>query len=413
MTAFERHQQELVAENVPLKSLADKFGTPTYIYAAQSLLDNYQIFSNAFAKRSHLICFAVKANSNLAVLNQLAQQQSGFDIVSGGELARVLKANGTPSRIVFSGIGKAETEIIDALGQQIFCFNVESQAELLTLQRLAKSLNCRARVSFRVNPDVDAKSHPHISTGLKDHKFGLSPEAALTCYDMAKDLSHIDIQGIACHIGSQIRELTPFEQAFQKMQQFVEKLKKKGIHLSHVNLGGGLGVTDDGSLAVNITDYAQLACQHFSEELQLILEPGRAIAANAGILLTKVLYLKPQGDKMLCIVDAGMNDFIRPALYDAYQEIVPVILRAEKGVRMDVVGPICESSDVLGKNRLLSVLPGDILAVMQAGAYGFTMSSQYNSRPRSAEIMIKGSTFQVVRPRETIESLFEKERHFI
>lgn len=414
MSYFPRHESWLHAEQVPIQTIAEDLGTPTYLYSATALIAQFRAFTKALSHRQHLICFAVKANSNLAVLNLLAQEECGFDIVSGGELARVLKAGGDPKRVVFSGIGKSAEEMTTALKHKIRCFNVESEAEWHLLRQIAAHHNCQAPIAFRVNPDIDPQTHPNIATGLKQHKFGIPAEEALALYQQAADCPNTRIQGIACHIGSQITDLSPFEKAFGKMEELIKKLNAQGITLPDVNFGGGLGIPYPNASPPTLEDYAALASQFCQQpNTTLIIEPGRAIAAMAGLLITKVLYLKSNGEKTFCIVDAGMNDLMRPALYGATQEIVPIQMRDSPPQIMDVVGPICESSDILGKDRLLSVQPGDLLAVMQAGAYGFSMSSQYNSRPRSAEVLIKGESFKVVRPRETIEGLFEKECHFI
>lgn len=408
-----RNTENLHAEQLPLSTLIAATGTPTYVYSKSALIEHFQAFMQAFAPRNPMICFAVKSNSSLAVLQSLAQLQSGFDIVSGGELARVLKAGGDPKRVVFSGIGKTADEMAFALQQGIYCFNIESEPELALLTQIATHLNLKAPVALRINPNVDPQSHPYISTGLKTHKFGIPIEDAAAMYAQMAQNPVLSVQGIACHIGSQITELSPFETAFKALSSLISQLKSLGISLKHVNVGGGLGVHYHDKVPPTIHEYAAVVSRHFSQDdMALLLEPGRSIAAMAGILVTQVLYLKSVGDKRFCIVDAGMNDLIRPALYGAYQDIIPTRMRSAAPQEYDVVGPVCETGDSLGKDRQLSIEPGDHLAILGAGAYGFTMSSQYNSRPRAAEVMVYQDKFKVIRPRETIEDLLAKECHF-
>lgn len=414
MEIFNRQGADLYAEQVPVKRIIDSVGTPCYIYSQSALQDSYHAFEKAFASHPTLICFSVKSNSNLAVLSTLAKAGSGFDIVSGGELRRVLKAGGDPKRVVFSGIGKTADEMAFALQQGIHCFNVESAAELTLLLQIATHHQIKAPIALRINPNVDPQSHPYISTGQKAHKFGIPIAQAIALYQEASRDPHANLQGLDCHIGSQITQLAPFEAAFACVFAVAAQLESLGILLQEVNIGGGLGVCYGPcqSIPPTIADYAALALRACPPHLKLICEPGRAIAAMAGILVTQVLYLKSGDDNDFCIMDAGMNDLIRPALYGAYQEIIPVIEHAGPQNRYDVVGPICESSDYLGKDRLLSVKSGDLLAILGAGAYGFGMSSQYNSRPRPAEVMVNRGHFKMVRPRETWEDLWVKESTF-
>lgn len=411
MDHFNYQHGQLYAEGVPVASIAKKFGTPTYIYSRATLERHYRVFDEALGHHPHRICYAVKANSNLAVLNVLARLGSGFDIVSVGELERVLVAGGDPRKIVFSGVGKLSFELERALSIGIDCFNVESKAELDTLSQVAINLGTSARISIRVNPDVDAKTHPYIATGLQENKFGIAIEDAMAMYEYAATLPGIQIIGVDCHIGSQLTELEPLLEAFDKVYQLVVTLKNHGYPIDHLDLGGGLGVRYLDENPPSPAEYAKALSARFSDaELSLILEPGRAIVANAGILVTQVIHLKPTQQKNFAIVDAAMNDLLRPALYQAYQEIIPVVPREnEIKKHYDVVGPVCETADFLGKDRSLAVHAGDLLAIRTAGAYGFVMSSQYNSRPRAAEIMVDGDQMHCVRRRETIEDLFEME----
>ena len=413
MDHFHYRDDQLCAEDVPLSAIAAEFGTPTYVYSRATLERHWHAFNDAFADVPHLICFAVKANGNLAVLNVLARLGSGFDIVSLGELERVLAAGGDPAKIVFSGVGKRRDEMQRALELGIHCFNVESEAELVLLDSVARSMGKRAPVSLRVNPDVDAGTHPYISTGLRENKFGVPVDAAERLYHQASSMSGIALMGVDCHIGSQLTELSPFLDALDRVLALVDRLAAAGIMLQHLDLGGGLGVpyTDEQPPLPRV--YAEAIRERLLAHghLDIILEPGRAIAANAGVLLTRVEYLKPTAEKDFAIVDAAMNDLIRPALYSAVQQIVPVDRRApgREGV-YDIVGPVCETADFLGKQRKLVLAPDALLAVRSSGAYGFTMSSNYNARPRAAEVMVDGAKAHLVRQRERIADLFAGEQ---
>lgn len=411
MDHFHYQSGELFAEDVPLRAIAEAFGSPCYVYSRATLERHWQAFDQAFADRDHLICYAVKANSNLAVLNVLARLGSGFDIVSVGELERVLAAGGQPDKIVFSGVGKQAHEMQRALEAGIRCFNVESVPELHRLDRVAAELGKKAPVSLRVNPDVDAKTHPYISTGLKDNKFGIGFDAALKAYHLADSLPHLVVTGIDCHIGSQLTELAPFLDALDRVLILAERLQDAGINISHLDLGGGLGVRYQAEMPPQPAEYAAALHGRLAGlPLQLFLEPGRAIAANAGVLLTRVEYLKTGETKNFAIVDAAMNDLIRPALYDAWQEVITV--QQQPGAaykKYDIVGPVCETGDFLAKERLLGLQQGDLLAVRSAGAYGFTMASNYNTRPRVAEVMVDGDKMYLVRRRETIQELLQAE----
>ncbi|HEC84375.1 MAG TPA: diaminopimelate decarboxylase [Thioploca sp.] len=411
MDDFNYQNGTLHAENVNLITLANTYGTPCYVYSRATFERHWHAFDKALLNRRHLICYAVKANSNLAVLNILAQLGAGFDIVSGGELERVLRAGGKPDKIVFSGIGKTVAEMRRALEVGIRCFNVESEAELQRLNQVALELGKIAPISVRVNPDVDAKTHPYISTGLKQNKFGIDVDIAAQVYAQAAALPHLQITGIDCHIGSQLTDTAPFVDALQRVMVLVETLTNMGIHLQHIDLGGGLGVRYRDETVPEPEQYVHALNQVLGDNnYEIILEPGRAIAANAGILLTKVEYLKNTADKHFAIVDAAINDLLRPALYNAWQEILPVQPRQNEAVRCyDIVGPICETGDFIGKNRDLALREGDFLAVRTSGAYGFTMSSNYNTRPRAAELMVDGERVTVVRRRETIDDLLALE----
>lgn len=409
------NQGELWMEQVSINELVKCYDTPCYVYSQQAILDVYQAYSDSFAAIDHQICYAVKANSNLAVLGVLAAAGAGFDIVSRGELMRVLAAGGQADKVVFSGVGKTKSDIEYALTQGIGCFNVESISELTLINEVAKQLDKRAPISLRVNPDVDAKTHPYISTGLKDNKFGIAHEEAVAVYEQAAVLSHIDIVGIDCHIGSQLTEVEPFIAALDKVIELVHSLREKGIELCHIDLGGGLGVRYIDESPVSIHDFAQALLPKLTElGLPVFFEPGRSMVANAGILLTRVDILKPTAHKNFAIIDAAMNDLIRPALYQAEMAVIPNVLPNE-GINTDgtqpwdIVGAICETGDFLAKDRLLSLATGDILAITGAGAYGFTMSSNYNSRPRASEVMVAGSHHQLIRKRETIEALYADE----
>ncbi len=411
MDAFNYHQGRLFAEQVDLTEIAAKYGTPCYIYSKETLERHFRAFDTAFGDYPHLVCYAVKANSNLAVLNLLARLGAGFDIVSGGELARVLRAGGNPQKIVFSGVGKTHTEIKWALEVGIHCFNVESLPELQRLNQLAGELGKVAPISIRVNPDVDANTHPYISTGLKENKFGIDVASALDIYLQAAQLPNIKILGIDCHIGSQLTELKPFIDAAQRVMHLVTQLQQHGIELQHIDIGGGLGVRYATETPPEPAEYVAALLQIVgTQKYQIIVEPGRAIVANAGILLTQVEYLKTTPAKNFAIVDAAMNDLIRPALYQAWQEIIPVTPRENQPKTCyDIVGPVCETGDFLGKTRCLALQEGDILAVRGAGAYGFVMSSNYNTRPRAAELIVDGNQVHLVRQRETVNDLLALE----
>lgn len=402
-------------EQVSITEVVKHYGTPCYVYSKQAILDVYQAYTDSFASLTHQICYAVKANSNLAVLGVLAQAGAGFDIVSRGELMRVLAAGGEAARVVFSGVGKTYSDIEYALNQGIGCFNVESISELTLINEVAAQLDKSAPISLRVNPDVDAKTHPYISTGLKDNKFGIAHEDALVVYQQAAKLSHIDIVGIDCHIGSQLTEVAPFVAALDKVIELVHSLRKAGIELRHIDLGGGLGVRYIDETPVSIDEFANALLPKLSElGLTAFFEPGRSIVANAGVLLTKVDVLKPTEHKNFAIVDAAMNDLIRPALYQAEMAVIPNVLpsngiNTESTEPWDIVGAICETGDFLAKDRLLSLSTGDILAITGAGAYGFTMSSNYNSRPRASEVMVADDRHQLIRKRETVEALYADE----
>jgi len=411
MDYFNYRGGKLYAEEVDLGILAETYGTPCYVYSRATLERHWHAFDRAFKNHPHLVCYAVKANSNISVLSVLASLGSGFDIVSGGELERVLRAGGLPEKVVFSGVGKTVTEMRRALEVGIRCFNVESQAELQRLNQIAAEMGKRAPVSIRVNPDVDAKTHPYISTGLKENKFGIDIDVATEVYVEAAALPHLEVIGIDCHIGSQLTETAPFVDALQRLMVLVERLRDKEIHLQHIDIGGGLGVRYDDEMPPEPEAYVGALNQVLGDTtIEIIVEPGRAIAANAGILLTRVGYLKNTANKHFAIVDAAMNDLLRPALYNAWQEILPVQPRQDEAVQSyDIVGPICETGDFLGKNRLLALRQGDLLVARSSGAYGFVMSSNYNSRPRAAELMVDGENVAVVRRRETIDDLLALE----
>ncbi|MBQ0714589.1 diaminopimelate decarboxylase [Paraperlucidibaca wandonensis] len=398
-------------EAIALECLAERFGTPLYVYSRAALTANYQAFDEAFAEVEHQVCFAVKANSNIAVLNVLARLGAGFDIVSGGELERVIAAGGEPSKIVFSGLGKTEVEIQRALELGIACFNVESEAELDRINAVAARLKVKAPISLRVNPDVDAQTHPYISTGLKENKFGVAIERAPEVYRRAIALGHLDAVGIDCHIGSQLTSTAPFSDALDRVLAMIDQLADEGITLSHIDIGGGLGVRYKDETPPTPAEYAAALLPRLKARgLKVYMEPGRAIAANAGVLLTRVEFVKPTEHKHFAIVDAAMNDLIRPALYQAWMDIVPVTPRTEvTSQRYDVVGAVCETGDFLGKDRDLSITAGDLLAVTGAGAYGFVMSSNYNTRGRAAEIIVDGDQAWQVRRRETTADLLALE----
>ena len=415
LPALDYRNGALYMEQVNIAEVVKHYGTPCYVYSKQAILDVYQAYTTSFASLKHQICYAVKANSNLAVLGILAQAGAGFDIVSRGELMRVLAAGGEASRVVFSGVGKTYSDIEYALTQGIGCFNVESISELTLINEVATKLDKPAPISLRVNPNVDAKTHPYISTGLKDNKFGIDHENAVAVYEQAAQLSHIDIVGIDCHIGSQLTEVAPFVAALDKVIELIHSLRNKGIELRHIDLGGGLGVRYIDETPVSIDEFAQALLPKLSElGLTVFFEPGRSIVANAGVLLTKVDVLKPTAHKNFAIVDAAMNDLIRPALYQAEMAVIPSVL-PENGIDTDdtqpwdIVGAICETGDFLAKDRLLALATGDILAITGAGAYGFTMSSNYNSRGRASEVMVADDHHQLIRKRETLEALYADE----
>ena len=411
MDHFTYHQTQYYAEEVAIADIVRQYGTPCYIYSRATLERHWHAFNDALGEHPHLICYSLKANSNLAVLNILARLGSGFDIVSMGELERVIAAKGDPAKVVFSGVGKHAHEMQRALEVGIYCFNVESTAELLQLNTIAANCDRQASIALRINPDVDANTHPYIATGLKENKFGISINEAKDLYRHAQQLSHINVIGVDCHIGSQLTEATPLLAALDRLLILIDELQTMGIPIKTLDLGGGLGVKYQNESPPHPKEYAQAIRQKISgRDLQIILEPGRAIAANAGILVTRVEYLKHSQHTNFAIVDAAMNDLLRPALYQAWQEIIPVTI-AQTGTAAcyDIVGPICESADILGKNRQLNLQAGDLLAIRGTGAYGFSMSSNYNSRPRVAEIMVDKDQVHLVRQRETIAQLYAHE----
>ncbi len=409
-----RRGSQLFVDGVCLETLASAHGTPLYVYSRQAMLAALGAYQRALVGRSHLICYAIKANSNLAVLQTFAQAGCGFDIVSIGELERVLAAGGEAAKVVFSGVGKRRDEMHRALQVGVKCFNVESQSELLALSAVAVEAGCRAPVSLRINPDVDARTHPYISTGLKSNKFGIAHDQALTAYRQASTLPGIEVVGIDCHIGSQITEIGPYLDALDRLLDLIEALEAQGIRIRHLDVGGGLGITytdetppDAGELVARLLERID-ARGHGHREL--LFEPGRSLVGNAGVLVTEVLVCKPGEQKNFCIVDAAMNDLVRPAMYEAYMGIVPCTSRDGAGLVWDIVGPVCESGDWLGRDRRLNVQAGDRLAVLSAGAYAMSMASNYNSRPRAAEIMVDGERSFVVRERESVSELFSRER---
>ena len=411
MDYFLYKNNELYAEQCPVAELSRRYGTPLYIYSRATLERHWHAFDQAVANHPHLICYAVKANSNLAVLNVLARLGSGFDIVSGGELARVIEAGGDPNKVVFSGVGKTVAEMEMALKLGIYCFNVESAAELEQLNLVALRLGKIAPVSLRVNPDVDAGTHPYISTGLKENKFGIAMEDAERIFVRAHQLPGLEVKGADCHIGSQLTEIQPFLDAMERMLGLIDRLAEQGVIISHLDVGGGLGVTYDDEQPPEPSDYAAALLDKLQgRDLKLIFEPGRAIAANAGIFVTQVLYLKENSDKNFALVDGAMNDLIRPSLYGAWQNIIPVKPREGVALNYDIVGPVCETGDFLGKDRMLNLQADDLLAVRSSGAYGFTMSSNYNSRPRVAEVMVDGDKHYLVREREKVSQLWQGEQ---
>ena len=405
------NQGILFAEDISLEAIANQFGTPTYIYSKNTLIDTFESFQKGLLKTNHLICFAVKANSNIAILNLFASLGAGFDIVSGGELERVLYAGGDPQKIVFSGVGKTVSEIEAALKANILCFNVESRSELLRIEAVASKINIKAPISIRVNPDVDAKTHPYISTGLKDNKFGVDFNQALALYLEAKGMSYIEIKGIDCHIGSQITELKPFVDALDRVLSLVDQLKNNNIHLSHIDIGGGIGICYQDESPPDFDIYTKEILNKIQNlDVKIIFEPGRALVGNAGVLLSKVEYLKQNDVKHFAIIDAAMNDLMRPTLYDAYHEIKIVREHDTKLQSFDVVGPVCESGDFIAKNRSLKLKENDLVCIMSAGAYGMSMSSNYNSRGRAAEVMVDRDKIFEIRTREKSSDLFKLEK---
>lgn len=411
MDSFEYRNGDLHCEEVSLNQIAEQVGTPAYVYSREALERAYLGYAEALEGRDALICFAVKANSNLAVLNVLAKLGAGFDIVSGGELERALLAGAEPNKIVFSGVGKQAHEIARALEVGIHCFNIESEAELYRVNEVAEARGQVARVSFRVNPDVDAGTHPYISTGLKENKFGIAIDTAPEVYAKAAALKGVEVIGVDCHIGSQLTEVSPFLDALDRLLALIDLLAEQGITIRHLDLGGGLGVCYTDETPPTPATYIDALTERLGDrDVKLVFEPGRSIAANSGVLLTQVEFLKENGDKNFAIIDAAMNDLIRPSLYSAYQEIIPLSEQSAAEVKTwDLVGPICETGDFLGKDRQLALSAGDRLAVCSAGAYGFVMASNYNTRPRVAEVMVDDDRFQVVRERETFEDLVRGE----
>jgi len=405
MDYFNYRNGELYAEDVPVSEIAERFGTPAYLYSRATLERHYRAYDEALAGHPHLVCYAVKANSNLAVLNVMARLGAGFDIVSAGELERVLRAGGDAGKVVFSGVGKQEWEMKRALEAGVRCFNVESDTELDRLNAVAGELGVKAPVSLRVNPDVDAGTHPYISTGLKENKFGIDIARAPEVYARAASLPNLDVRGADCHIGSQLTSVAPFLDALDRMLALIDTLAEQGIHIRHLDMGGGLGVTYDQEQPPQPSEYVRALSERMAgRSLELILEPGRSIAANAGILLTRVEFLKCTEHRNFAIIDAAMNDLIRPALYSAWQAVIPVRPRMDEEEKVwDLVGPVCETGDFLGKDRRLRLRAGDVLAVRSAGAYGFVMSSNYNSRNRPPELMVDGDQVHVIRRRETLE----------
>ena len=421
MSHFSYQTGVLHAESTPLSNIAKEFGTPTYVYSKAALLENFDSYANACAGRDALVCYAMKANSNLAILDLLARRGAGFDIVSGGELLRVIAAGGDPAKVIFSGVGKTVAEIRLALTHDILCFNVESIPELHRLNEVAGAMGKTARVSLRVNPNVDAKTHPYIATGLKASKFGVAFADALATYRTAAGLPHLIVAGIDCHIGSQLLDDAPLLEALDKLIELIDALAVEGIVLHHLDIGGGLGINygEAGEAEpVPVADYvkrlfkridAWRAERHGGAPIKVIFEPGRSIVGNVGVLLTSVEFLKPGEEKNFCVVDAAMNDLMRPALYQAWMDVQPVLQRAGAAAVYDVVGPVCESGDWLARERALAVEPGDLLAIMSAGAYGLTMSSNYNTRGRACEIMVDGDSVHLIRQRENPADLFALE----
>ena len=417
LSGFSERDGNWYAEEIPLSDLAKEFGTPLYIYSKKALTEAYQAYDKACVdskgQRRARVHYAMKANSNLAVIDCFKKLGAGFDLVSGGELARALAVGADPKSLVFAGVGKSSEEIAQALNAGVKCINVESIAELHNINRIAVKLNCRAPISLRVNPDVDAQTHPYISTGLKDNKFGIAYHEVLKTYREAAQLSNIDVVGIDCHIGSQITTTAPYLDALDKVLDLVSQLKREGIVIHHLDLGGGLGISYGDETPPDITEFTNTLLNHAAERgfahLDVVLEPGRSLVGNAGVLLTKVEYLKPGAEKNFCIVDAAMTELMRPALYEAHHGIVPIQTKQTKALTYDVVGPVCESGDWLGRDRKLAVEEGDLLAILSAGAYGFVMASNYNTRPKPPEIMVDGKNAYVIRTREKMSDLFATE----
>jgi len=411
MSGFQTKSGELYAEDIALSDIAAQFGTPAYVYSRAALTEAFQRFDAGFSGIDHLVCYAVKANPNLAILNLFARLGAGFDIVSGGELARVLAAGGDPGKVVFSGVGKTVAEMRAALEAGIFCFNVESGAELDRLNAVAGAMGKVAPVSLRVNPDVDARTHPYISTGLKNNKFGVAYDEAIALYRHAATLPNLAVHGVDCHIGSQLTELSPFLDALDRVLALVEALEQAGIVIRHIDIGGGIGIRYADEVPPDFAVYSRAVLDRLAgRNVKLVMEPGRALVGNAGLLLATVEYLKHGETKNFAIVDAAMNDLMRPALYDAWHDIQPVRARHEPAQTYEIVGPVCESGDFLGHDRKLALHQGDLLAILSAGAYGMSMSSNYNTRPRAAEIMVDGARAHLVRERESLQHLFSLER---
>jgi diaminopimelate decarboxylase len=417
LSGFHLHNDTWFAENISLLDIANQFGTPCYVYSKKALTQAFMAYESACLRkdgsRRARVHFAMKSNSNLAILDVFAQLGAGFDLVSGGELERVIAAGVNPALCVFSGVGKSVQEITRALEVGVKCFNVESIPELSRINDVAGQLGLVAPISLRVNPDVDAKTHPYISTGLKDNKFGIAYESVLATYAAAKSMPNCNIVGIDCHIGSQILDIQPYLDALDRVLLLIEQLREQGINIHHIDIGGGLGIDYGGDIAPDITLFANTLLDHIEKRgfgfLDVIFEPGRSLVGNAGVLLTRIEYLKPTDAKNFCVVDAAMNDLMRPAMYNAFHSIVPVVNNSLPAQTYDVVGPVCESGDWLGKDRLLCVAPGDVLTILSAGAYGSTMSSNYNTRPRAAEVMVSDTTVHLIRERETVQSLFALE----
>jgi diaminopimelate decarboxylase len=411
MHYFQYVDKELYCEDVPVKEVANKVGTPLYLYSHKTLQQHFKAFDNAFRGVKHLTCFSMKSNSNLAILRLFALEGGGADIISGGELYRALKSGFAPEKIVYSGVGKETEDLAYALQSNILMFNVESTQEIYKLDEVAGKMGKRARIAIRVNPDVDSKTHPYVSTGLKENKFGIDVSDASQAFELAKGMKHLHVSGISCHIGSQLTEVGPFVDSLKRLMVLIEALERSGIEIEYLDLGGGLGITYDEEEPPQPEEYARAIKDELGNKaLTLILEPGRVITGNAGILVSEVLYTKTAGEKNFLIVDAAMNDLMRPTLYGSYHAIQPVEIRDRKKIKADVVGPICESGDFIARERNMeSYEPGELMAIMSAGAYGFSMSSNYNSRPRACEVMVKGDRFYTIRNRETFEDLVRGE----